>query len=322
MIRLFKLHPLPLPITTDQALVPLVHQDVLGLTVGINKNMIQLASTDLLDCHRVNKIFLCERHGVISKNLNDSCLGALYIQNYESAEKLCHLRIQPVKEIVYQLLNNWFLIYSPLPQTSIISCFNGTESQFHLPKGISKKHLSAGCKATFIDHILLTDSSIKLDNEIQHYQWDWESKIFKDYDQADFTEILHELVHSGITQPTISDLNHLKMQRKSGFNYTYFLISFILSVAAIALLALLAFVCITNAGFRTFIFENLKPKCITERINKRLARKEEKLENEIAMRFRDLEARDRMMTASTTVRSYSDRKNSSKDPIDPDDIHL
>jgi hypothetical protein len=296
MIRLFKLHPLPLPINEGQALVPIVQQDVLGLTVGVNKYMMQLASTDLLDCHRVNKIFLCERHGVISKNLNDSCLGSLYIQNYESAEKLCHLQIQPIKEIVYQLLNNWFLIYSPIPQTSIISCFNGTESQFHLPKGISQRHLSAGCKATFISHILFTDSSIKLENEIQHYEWDWESKVIQDHDPAEFMTMVNELIKGGITQPTVSDLNHLKFHRKSGFNYTYFLVSFISSIVALALIGFIVFICITNAGYRKLFFDYMTPKFVRQRRERRRSRQEQRLEQELQIRFSDLANRSQTNT--------------------------
>jgi len=319
MIRLFKLHPLPLPINDAQALVPVVQQDVLGLTVGVNKNMLQLASTDLLDCHRVNKIFLCERHGVISKNLNDSCLGSLYIQNFESAEKLCHLQIQPIKEIVYQLLNNWFLIYSPTPQTSIISCFNGTESQFHLPKGISKRHLSAGCRATFLTHILLTDSSIKLENEIQHYEWDWESNIIKDHDPAEFVTLVNELVKSGINQPTVSDLNHLKFHKKSGFNYSYFLASFITSLIALALIVFITFICITNAGYRKLFITYMTPRCITARRERRRSRQEQRLEHELQMRFSEIAKRQSEQN-SDTLRSQ--RSQTVTDLTNRDNVNL
>ena len=309
MIRLFKLHPLPLPISEQQALIPVVTQDVLGLTAGSNKYMVQLSSTDLMDCHRVNKIFLCERHGVISKHLNDSCLGALYIQNYPAAEQLCHLKIQPIKEIVHQLMNNWFLIYSPIPQTALITCSNGTESQFHLPKGISKRSLSEGCKANFIDHVLYTDSSVKLENDIQHYEWDWEVNLFKGENPVEFTDLVVTLQNSGIVQPTVSDITHLKFHKKSGFNYIYFLTSFILSISAVGILVAIIIFCIFNPGYRQQLIKHLTPNFLIARRAMAQRDREQRIEHEIEMRFRDLERRSRdpeERKASTSTRSPTD----------------
>jgi len=48
----------------------------------------QLFAVDLLGCHGVNQVYLCEQSGVLKRNLNDTCLGSLYMQDLQGT-KLC-----------------------------------------------------------------------------------------------------------------------------------------------------------------------------------------------------------------------------------------
>ena len=47
---------------------------------------------DLLQCHRTNRLYLCERGEILLKEI-DSCVAALYYQNQGQIRKRCHLNI-------------------------------------------------------------------------------------------------------------------------------------------------------------------------------------------------------------------------------------
>jgi len=243
LLRLFKMHPLPLPINNQQALIPHVTDNVLGLTHGENKLAAHLSSTDLLDCKQINKVFLCERHGILNKHINSSCMGALYQQNFQSAADLCPLITKPLEETLHQLADNWFLIYSIKPQTAPISCNNGTESQFYLPAGISRNHLSPGCKANFNNHILLTDNSITLENNIQHFDWTW----MTDFSMFDnITDHLMQMHDFGFTHPTLSEIHHFESHSNLGFSNIWHKATIYISLTLAIILAIFLLICCTN----------------------------------------------------------------------------
>ena len=243
LLNLLRMYPVPVQISPEIAITPKIDDNILGLSPGKEQLAIHLSSTDLLDCKTINKVFLCERHAVLHRQINDSCIGALYLQDFSSASKLCPLQTTPLEEIVKQLMNNWFLIFSPKPQTARISCNNGTLSQFYLPEGISQRHLSPGCRADFQKHVLLTDSSITIDNDLQHFDWSWIADL---KNIANFTLQLEEMHHLGLEYPTIEEMEHFQTHTQKGINtyWKWFLkisVSIIISITIITIA-----VCCTN----------------------------------------------------------------------------
>ncbi len=67
LLCLFRLHPFPLPLFESHHHVPDVNTDVLAISSTDTRYNIQLSSTDLLSCHRVNQIFMCDSFGIMSK---------------------------------------------------------------------------------------------------------------------------------------------------------------------------------------------------------------------------------------------------------------
>ncbi len=94
--------------------------DILAISSTETRYNIQLSSTDLLSCHRMNQVFMCESFGVMSKRFNDTCLGVLYMQWFELVRGLCKFRVVPLKEQVYQVRKGQYLVYSP--EASIVQC--------------------------------------------------------------------------------------------------------------------------------------------------------------------------------------------------------
>jgi hypothetical protein len=233
ILRLLKLHPFPLPLNKNYSIIPMVQDDLLAISAGFNRYSAQLSSVDLLGCHSINKIYLCERHGVLGKQLNNSCLGSLYLQNFQLAQELCPLHIRPAVEVVKQLLDNWFLIFSPAPQTAYVSCRNGTENEAYIKSGITRSYLSPGCKMNLNFHLLQADFALSLPDDIVNFQWDW--------DVTDLTNNLEDemadLYNEGNSDPTLQDLFEVKKRNPKVLLFKVF-VTFICSLVALGLVTL------------------------------------------------------------------------------------
>lgn len=128
-LRLFRLHPFPLPLLEDQYLILDVKNDVIAISSTDNRLNVQLAATELLSCHQMGQTFMC---GVLSRRLNSTCLGALYFSQFQEAERICKFRVVPAEEQVYQVPSGKFIVYWPKPVTVNIKCQNGTFGEKHL----------------------------------------------------------------------------------------------------------------------------------------------------------------------------------------------
>jgi hypothetical protein len=236
ILRLLKLHPFPLPLNKNYSIIPMVQDDLLAISAGFNRYSAQLSSVDLLGCHLINKIYLCERHGVLGKQLNDSCLGALYLQNFDLAQEICPLHIRPATEVVKQLRDNWFLIFSPTPQTAYVSCRNGTENEAYIKSGITRTFLSSGCKMNLRYHLLQSDFSLSLPDDIVNFHWDWDISDLLSNIEDDMAVIYEQ----GNSDPTLQDLLEVKKRNPKELLFKVFL-TFILCIIALGLIAIIIF---------------------------------------------------------------------------------
>jgi hypothetical protein len=110
-------------------LMPAPANQILAISANSNRLSIELSAVHLLGCHRVNQVYLCERNGVLKRNLNDTCLGSLYMQDLQGATTLCEMNIIPEAETILQLHDNWYIVHSPHLLTSCIDCLNSSISE-------------------------------------------------------------------------------------------------------------------------------------------------------------------------------------------------
>jgi hypothetical protein len=122
LLTLIKLHPFPLPIFGNNSIVPDVDNQILALSPLEIQMSSQFPATNLLCCNQVNHIYLCNKTGILDKKLDQSCLGALYNQQFDIARTLCPMKIINPEEIIYRLNNNYHLVYTPVGQTISINC--------------------------------------------------------------------------------------------------------------------------------------------------------------------------------------------------------
>jgi hypothetical protein len=174
-------------------LLPDVKDDVLAISSTDTRYNVQLSSTDLMSCHRVNQNFMCDSFGVLSWHFNNTCLGALYMQKFEDAQKLCPFKVVPVEERVYQLRKGHFIVYLPGYTTVNIKCRDGVASEIIFP-----------------NHLVTSDWSVQLNDSILHYEWDWDPISFMPAGEMEqMSEALKNIGELRLHQPDLSNLQYL-----------------------------------------------------------------------------------------------------------------
>jgi len=212
-MRLFKLHPFPLPLANDTFVVPNVRHDVLAVSNTNFRYTAQMSSVDLLGCLKLGKLHLCERNGVLYKNPEDSCLGALYHQKFDIAKKICTFTVEPAREYIHQLMDNWFLVHLLEPTTVPVLCSNNSHLEWHLKAGVTRQHLGAGCVADFPRHRLLSDLSILIPQDYVQFEMEWDPVSFLPDTRELLIPEFKKLERLGATTVTLSTLQSIATNR-------------------------------------------------------------------------------------------------------------
>ncbi len=217
VLRLFRLHPFPLLLYEGHFLIPDVKNDVLAVSSTDQRLHMQLSSIDLMGCHRMNQLFLCDQFGVLSQKFNKTCLGSLYMQDFKSAQEICEFNIEPVSEKVYALRKNRFLVYLPRAMTVPVKCVNGTKTEKHLGAGSQTFTLSSGCEAQFAKDLELSDLNIKMPAKVLHFTWNWVPADLFDAPTEQVAPDLQKLAQLGMSRPKLKDLQYQISASSSGY---------------------------------------------------------------------------------------------------------
>jgi len=243
LLRIYKLHPFPLPFFGDTFLIPDVRNDVLAISNTDQRYSMQLSSADLLGCLKINHIYLCERNGVLAKSYTDTCLGSLYSQQYEMARKLCSFIVQPAQEFFYQLQQNWFLAYFPTKQILPISCRNGTRNEMHFKASVTKFHLSPGCTLESNQYKLVSDLSITIPADYIHLEMDWDPMQFFPHPPSEVIPELDKLKKLNVTRMSLTDLRHSLTVTKLPYNF-FHNIHFGFNIITVSLFVFMVLICL------------------------------------------------------------------------------
>jgi hypothetical protein len=132
------------------------------------------------------------------------------MQKFEDAQKLCPFKVVPVEEQVYQLRKGHFIVYLPGYTTVNIKCRDGVASEMHLKKGTQQLHIPPGCQGIFPNHLVTSDWSVRLNDSILHYEWDWDPISFMPAGEMEqMSEALKNIGELRLHQPDLSDLQYL-----------------------------------------------------------------------------------------------------------------
>jgi hypothetical protein len=129
ILWIFQLHSFPLPFTDPHFLMPDPANQILAISWWLNCLSVEMSVVNLMGCHRINSAYLCKRHSIMRWELNSTCLGSLYVQDFLGTMALCKMKILEQTEMVLQLQDNWYLVYSLSSFTSYIICLNNSNSE-------------------------------------------------------------------------------------------------------------------------------------------------------------------------------------------------
>jgi hypothetical protein len=198
-----------------------------------------MSVANLMSCHRINTAYLCERHGIMRRELNSTCLGSLYMQDFPRATNLCEMHIVEQVETVLQLQDNWYLVYSPSAFTSYIICLNNSNSEVFMKTGPNRIFISPSCRMRLKDHVLISDFSLHLDSIIKHYEWDLDEIAFSPEEKALSSRWLEILDAESVGRSTLNSIRQdLAVERRSS---SWIYLFSILGVLAATVLAVIIF---------------------------------------------------------------------------------
>jgi hypothetical protein len=161
-----------------------------------------MSVVNLMGCHHINSAYLCDILdikivslteflqclsvfafcSVPKRELNSTCLGSLYVEDFPNAINLF--------ETVLQLQDNWYLVHSPRTFTSYIICLNNSNSEAFVKARANHIFVSP---SYWKEHILISDFSVWLDASIKHYKWELDEIAFSPEEQTQSSRWLEVL---------------------------------------------------------------------------------------------------------------------------------
>jgi hypothetical protein len=217
-------------------LMPDPSNQILAISSGVDRLSMEMSVANLMGCHRINSAYLCERQGVMQRELNLNCLGSLYVQDFPGATHLCEMKIVEQSETVLQLQDNWYLVYSPSTFTSYIICLNNSNFEVFIKTGPNRIFILPSCQMHLKVHVLISDFSLRLDSIIKHYEWDLDKIAFSLEERTVSSHWLEILGTENVSRTVLNSIHQdLVIEQRST---SWLFIFCIIGTLAAALLAL------------------------------------------------------------------------------------
>jgi hypothetical protein len=201
---------LPFPLSHDlspnHSVTPAVGQnDVLAYS-GYETYKI-VSQSDLAACHKMGETYFCKGRNDLRTDIQETCLGALFLQQPKGIQKYCKFEIQQAKEQVFRLAYNKWSIATQQQYTTHTVCGKNRRPVVIGPGAIIT--LNPGCKVRLQMHILTADSLEEIDIEPTYFTWNWNaSQIFPDLAPSQFSQAMQSLRDFGLHIVDAADIAH------------------------------------------------------------------------------------------------------------------
>jgi hypothetical protein len=83
------------------------------IAIGKDNYFQIISQVGLTGCLQRHHLYFFDKHHVLRNNLEDTCLGAIYLRPELGVQKHCKFKIKPVSELVYQISDTDHLVFSP-----------------------------------------------------------------------------------------------------------------------------------------------------------------------------------------------------------------
>ena len=127
------------------------------------------------------------------KDIDKTCLGAIFKMNEKGMKNQCRFKIQDVTERAYKIKQDTWLVTSPYTYTANVHC--GVIHQTIPIYPMSTITLNKGCTMELVDIIIRNDQEELLeDNSLMHLRWKLNlTNLFHGIQPSEFGEALNKL---------------------------------------------------------------------------------------------------------------------------------
>lgn len=132
-----------------------------------------LSNADLAACIQRNHIYLCDKQHVMKTDMAETCIGSLFMKNKGGVRQNCKFEKKPLREEVFPMIGNQFLIYTPEPFVTQAKCANGTIFRAEVSKS-TKLTLPEGCSIKLKSHDISMTEQIFLPHQPIVTAWKWD----------------------------------------------------------------------------------------------------------------------------------------------------
>ena len=217
LLQFFRLVPFPISnaIKANFSMIPKVDQELIA--IGVDHQFQLVNQIELQACDKYGTTYMCQGRHTTSTDLENTCLGALYLERWSVINKLCKFEFIPSAEHVFKIASNKWIVASPEPFSTTVKC----DKVFST---INLKHLSIvtvpeGCTMHLRSHVINPGNYIAdTDIEVKHFQWTWQpDQMFPNYNTKAFNDTMNSLeITSSIA---IDYINHeINLKQNSELN--------------------------------------------------------------------------------------------------------
>ena len=160
-----------IPLHKDEALYLVAEAELIAVDTSNQYRL--LSQADLTACIQRNHIYMCDKPQIMRINFYETCLGSLFMKNQTGIRTNCRFEKRPLREEVFPLIQNEYLVYTPEPYITQARCNNGTTFRAEFGK-TTRINIPNGCSITLKSYSLSIEENILLPTPPYISEWKWD----------------------------------------------------------------------------------------------------------------------------------------------------
>lgn len=193
----------PVEITDDLSLRIVSQEKYLAIGKdGIHNTMTKLEFSKLQE---FGTRFFSTSTLILKRNINTTCLGAVFSQNLKAVKEECEVIIEKQPESLTAIAKNKYVLHARQPQTIEITC--NSKTQHKAVDKIEHLQLDQGCKISTRNHILFAGQTVIQEEKIHVWPLNWSVDELFDLTKNELNQIAKELNLLSKKPTTVRDLH-------------------------------------------------------------------------------------------------------------------
>ena len=235
-MQLLRFYSLPIPISPSLHMKVEIKQQFLaisndGLHTALDKSVIDTA-------YKFGELHFPKFPLILKKNLQDSCLGSIYQQNYTNLQQKCPVVFFQLTEMVEVFKPNTLMFYTNKPQTIRITCPDNKHQQHFAVESQQQIVLNKGCRASSNMHVFRAGYDLSVDDDIQRWPTIWNiSDVLFEVDAKTLERVVQRLNLLDTNPTAIRDVKKMVwMDTHAKYNFGISMTLLVISVIVFIIL--------------------------------------------------------------------------------------